>query len=367
VAISAAVTIGATPSTITVTDELDCKKVGTLSVKKVVNPDPLNIGSTLSFPMTVVCTPPPPGLPTSYPLNLNGNSSNASIIATVGSNCVVTEGNMPPLPPGCHWQLPGYSPTSVPIASGLNYETVTNGYRCEILTAGSLIVTKQVIYNGPIVLPSQIYPVTVTCGSTITNLNLVPGAPQTVSNIPLNTSCSIVEGPPPNVCPPHTTPMWTTVYVPPSPITITGTGIAELVKNTLTCGPVQPNVCPPGTVPKGTECVPTIVCHPPLMSNAAGTDCVCGRGLVLRGGKCVEPIVCQPPATLNSAGTGCICPRGMIKKGNTCVEPEHNPQIEIPRGGLPGLGGFGGGGGPRGGGQGGAPGGEGQGGGPSRH
>jgi hypothetical protein len=367
VAISAAVTIGATPSTITVTYELDCKKVGALSVTKVVNPDPLNIGSTQSFPMTVVCTPPPPGFPTSYPLNLNGNTSNASINATVGSNCVVTEGNLPPLPPGCHWQLPSYSPTSVPIASGLNHETVTNGYRCEILT-GSLIVTKQVIYNGPIVLPSQIYPVTVTCGTTVTNLNLAPGAPQTVSNIPPNTSCSVVEGAvptPPNVCPPRSMPMWTTVYVPSSPIPITGTGITELVKNTLSCSPVQPNVCPPGTVLKGTECMPTIVCRPPRMSNAAGTDCVCGRGLVLRRGNCVEPIVCQPPATLNSAGTACVCQRGTIRKGNTCVEPQHNPRIEIPRGGLPGFGGFGGGGGIRGG-QGGNPGG-GQGSGIGRH
>ena len=47
---------------------------------------------------------------------------------------------------------------------------------------------------------------TVTCGSTVANLNLVPGVPQTVSNIPLNTSCSVVEGtvPTPGECLPAT-------------------------------------------------------------------------------------------------------------------------------------------------------------------
>ena len=234
---------------------------GSLSVTKVVAPDPDHIGGTLIFPMTVTCTNPT----YSYPLNVQGNTSTAPTNLPIGSHCTVTEGTLPSLPPGCHWLAPVYSPASVTIAGGLNQETVTNGYRCEIMT-GSLIVTKEVVYVGPIVLPSQIYPVTVTCGSTVTNLNLVPGVPQTVSNIPLNTSCSVVEGTVPtpgNVCPPRTTPSWTTVYVPPSPITITGTGLTELVTNTLTCSPVQAKVCPP---PQVANVDGICVCPPPIVT-----------------------------------------------------------------------------------------------------
>src|SRR5208282_1377184 len=154
---------------------------------------------------------------------VHGNTSTVPFPVPVGEICTVTEGTRPSLPLGCTWLAPVYSPASVTIASGLNQETVTNGYRCEIMT-GSLVVTKQVVNEGPIALPSQIYPATVTCGGDVTNLNLSPGAPQTVSNIPPNTSCLVVEGvapTPANVCPPRTTPAWTTAYLPASPINIT--------------------------------------------------------------------------------------------------------------------------------------------------
>jgi hypothetical protein len=360
------------------------------------------------FPMTLTCTPP---LQTwSFSLAANGTYTVNNI--PFGGTCTVAEGPMPAFPPGLcprgtvpAWLPPPFTtPPSVVIVSGTTATIkVHNSVTCEPLKPlGSLIVTKQVIYDGPIVLPSQIYPVTVTCGGTVTNLNLINGVPQTVNNIPIGTNCTVVEGTvptPANVCPPRTTPMWTTVYVPPSPITITGMGATELVKNTLTCSPIQPSTCPPPQVPNvdgicvcpspmvsgpvagtcicppgdtqvGGKCVPTLDCRKPLIPNAAGTECVCGRGLVLRGGKCVEPIVCKPPATLNSAGTACLCPKGMVKDGNACVEPERNPRINTPRG-MPGFGGFGGGtrggqGGNPGGGQGG-PTGEGQGGGTGRH
>jgi hypothetical protein len=121
-----------TTATIIVHNSVQCvpKRDGTLSVTKVVNPDPLNIGTTKAFPMTVTCTPSPP----SYTVTVNGNTSTLPIAVPVGSHCTVSEGTMPSLPPGCHWLAPAYSPASVIIASGLNQETVTNGYRCEIMT-----------------------------------------------------------------------------------------------------------------------------------------------------------------------------------------------------------------------------------------
>ncbi len=423
---SASVGVNGLATPVTVQNTLVCKLISKVRVAKVVvnnTPNPADV-SGLSYPMNVSCvtgTMPP----TTMPVSLAGGSSLVLPNIPSGSVCTVSE-TLPPAPTtGCPagsvptWVTPPtYAPPSVTTGSGLPVLTVTNTLTCTPGggQVGSLIVTKEVVYAGSIVLPSHIYPVTVTCGSTITHLNLVNGVPQTVSNIPLNTSCSVVEVallPPPNICPPHTTPLWTTAYAPPSPIHITGMGIAELVKNTLTCSPMQPNVCPPpqvanvdgicvcplpmvqgavagtcmcprgtelvngncvtpakicapplvlnidgvcgcppGTVLRGKECVRPIDCRAPLIPNAAGTECDCGRGLVLRGGKCVAPIVCKAPATLNSAGTGCMCPKGMVGKGTTCVEPEHN----IP-GGIPGLGGRGGeGAGPRGGGEGSSPG-----------
>jgi hypothetical protein len=315
---------------------------GSLSVTKVVAPDPRGIGNTLSFPMTVACTNPT----ASYALNVLGNTSTLPINVPVGSQCSVTE-TLPSLPLGCTWLAPVYSPASVTIAAGLNHLTVTNAYQCRE-HGGSLIVKKEVIYVGPITLPSQIYPVTVNCGGTITNLNLLDGVPQTVSNIPLNTSCTVVEGPvptPPNACPPSTTPVWTTAYVPPSPLTITGSGITELVRNTLICRPIQVSACPPpmvpgavagqcfcppGTVLKGKECVRQIACRPPMIPGAVAGVCLCPEGTVKRGSRCVEPIVCRAPAKLNRRGV-CECPADMVAKGKGCVARERR-QPSLPDG-----------------------------------
>jgi hypothetical protein len=103
---------------------------------------------------------------------------------------------------------------------------------------GSISVQKEAVYRGPIVLPSQTYPVTVTCGSNSTTLNLVSGVPQTVSNIPLNTNCSVVEGTvptPANICPANTTAQWLTTVTPASPVTITGSAVLVTVQNELIC------------------------------------------------------------------------------------------------------------------------------------
>jgi len=393
----------------------DCpKQVGEVVVEKKVKNDTRASAAVINgliFPIGLSCTAPS-NLNVSFGLNNGGTHTENNVPYT--SVCSVTEAvsTLPAVPKdACGegstavWLPPVITVTpSATIGAPVTTFTVVNELQC--VKVGSLIVTKQVIYDGPVALPSQIYPVTVNCGGAITQLSLVNGVPQTVNNIPLGTSCSVVEGTvptPPNVCPPPSTPVWSTTYVPPSPITITGMGIAELVKNTLTCrraqttcpppqvanvdgicvcpppmvpGPVPgtcicprgtelvggkcvtppkcppplvPNAdgicgCPPGTGLRGKECVRPIDCRAPLIPNAAGTECVCKSGLVLRQGKCVEPVVCKPPATLNSAGTDCICPRGMVSKGNTCVEPDRNPRIDIPRG-LPGMGGPGGQGG----------------------
>jgi len=205
---------------------------------------------------------------------------------------------------------------------------------------GSLVVVKKVVYDGPVTLPPEIFPVTVTCGSTVTNLNLVPGVPQTINNIPVGTSCSVVEGTvaPPNVCRPPTTPAWTTSYAPPSPVTITAaTTTTVTVTNTLVCRAVQS--CQP---PQMLNAAGICVCPPPLVMNPATGQCGCPEGTVLRGRECVRPIVCKPPQVLNPAGTACVCPpplvmnpatgqcgcpEGTVLQGKECVR-----QVKCPRG-----------------------------------
>lgn len=339
----------------------DCpKKVGEVIVEKKVKNDTrasASVINSLVFPIGLSCTAPS-NLNVSFGLNNGGVHTENNVPYT--SVCTATESTstLPPVPQDvcgegstAVWLTPVITVTpSATIGAPVTTFTVLNELTC--VKTGSLIVIKKVRYDGPITLPSQVYPVIVTCGSTVTNLNLVDGVPQTVSNIPLNTSCSVVEGTfptSPNICPPPSTPVWSTTYAPPSPVIITGATMTDTVTNALACRPGNacplPQVvnadgicgCPTGTVLRGKECVKPIVCRAPLIANTAGTECVCRAGLVLRGGKCVEPIVCKNPATLNSAGTACNCPRGMVKKGNTCVELEHNPRINFPLG-LPGLG-----------------------------
>jgi hypothetical protein len=154
---------------------------------------------------------------------------------------------------------------------------------CTAVPTGSLIVKKQAAYPFGVAV-NQNFPVTVTCGSTVTHLNLVDGGSQTVSNIPLNTSCSVVEGTiqtPPNFCPGNTTPVWTTVYVPPSPITITGTGITETVGNTLRCVAVQPSPCvlDPGMVAAGNTFARRVTLAQTFTPTQSGTLATITHGL----------------------------------------------------------------------------------------
>jgi hypothetical protein len=243
------------PTTITVQNTLLCedKPTGTLAVTKVVSPDSRGIGSTTQFPMTVTCTNPAG----SYSLTVHGNTSIVPINVPVGSNCSIAE-TLPALPPGCTWQAPVYSPTTVTIGSGLSIVTVTNSYTCKIL---------QIECRPP----------------------LIPNA--------AGTDC----------------------------------------------------ICPPGTVLDGKECVRRIDCRPPLIPNAAGTDCICPPGTVLDGKECVPRNVRDRKPIPNAADTARSCPPGTVRKGRECVPRERQlPSITLPgvkphgdqRGDSPGSGGL---------------------------
>ncbi len=293
----ASVVINGTTVTVIVHNSVTCeKRDGTLSVTKIVDPDPLHIGSTLPFPMTVTCTNPA----ASYPLNVHGNTSTVPFNVPFGSHCTVTE-TQPALPAGCVWLPPVFAPPGgVTIASGLNQETVTNGYRCrEACPPPQAMNVDGICICPPPMVPG---PVAGTCicpqGTTLVDGKCVPVD-----------SCQ------------------------PPLVMIPGAG----------CG------CPPGTVLRGKECVRPIVCHAPLIPNAAGTECVCRDGLILRNGKCVEE---EKPRREQT------CQRGYVWNGDMCVRRKTEPKVERSRErpgfqkprGMPGPGRRGGLGGGRGGG-----------------
>jgi hypothetical protein len=217
---------------------------------------------------------------------------------------------------------------------------------------GELILTKKVVFEGPILLPSQPYPVTVTCGST-TTLNLLPDVPQSINNIPYGTTCSYSEPPPPvpaGVCPLRFHGEWTTVFSPPSPVSINAPSTSVTVTNTLVCKLGENSVrrvCPAGTVLRGKECVKQIACRPPMVPGAEG-KCVCRSGTVLRHGKCETVTACRAPAVSNGRG-GCDCPDGTVKRGKACVKNDRrrpaldNDDVRRGIGIIRGIGGGGGG------------------------
>jgi hypothetical protein len=327
-------------------------EVGQVIVEKKVKNDTRASNATinaLNFPIGLTCGPPST-LNTSF--NLNNGGSHTENNVPYGSLCTVTESTstLPPVPKDvcprgttAIWLPPVIVLPSATVNAPVTAFTVVNELQCKKLgEVGSLVVKKEVRYDGPITLPSQTYPVTVTCGSTVTNLNLVPGVPQTVSNIPLNTSCSVVEGTvttPPNVCPPGTKPVWSTAYVPPSPLIINGT-VTETVTNTLTCikgevclppmvmGPGGQCICPPGTVQSGKECIKVHTCPPPFVIGPAD-QCICPPGTIQSGKECIKVHTCPAPFVIGPADQ-CICPPGTIQSGKECIKVHSCPPPMIP-------------------------------------
>ena len=220
-------------TTVIATNTFNCveEREGTLSVKKVVSPDPRGIGSSLPFPMTVTCPGPPPP-PVNYTLTVNGNTTSLPHNVAIGHHCTVAEGAMPALPPGCTWLAPNYSPATVIIGPGTNLETVTNGYRCGP------------ICQSPMVLNADGICVCLT------------------GTGPAGGPCVPVSPPPPPVCTPPQVANADGICMCPAP---------------MQPGPIPGScICPKDTEDVGGKCVtPVIRCPSPLKMNDDG--------------KCVKP------------------------------------------------------------------------------
>lgn len=105
---------------------------------------------------------------------------------------------------------------------------------------GELIVIKKVVYDGPLVMPSLTYPVTVTCGTWTKTFNLVDNVPQSEGNVP-QVTCAVTEAlptVPAGTCDTNRTPTWQTPVVAQ---TTAGLSTTITVTNTLYCLPTGNN------------------------------------------------------------------------------------------------------------------------------
>ena len=208
---------------------------------------------------------------------------------------------------------------SIPASVGID-SNPSNDQSCVDIKdgrAGELIFTKRVIYQGPILLPSQSYPVTVTCGGTTTTLNLLPNVPQSIGNAAYGSTCSYVEPTPPvpaNVCPANLTGVWTTVFAPPSSITVNTPVTNILVTNTLTCRPKETLVDLSINKTGGT----TPVQQPFYVFDLTVTNV--GAAIATSGAIVVTDTV-PPNMTFNSiggSGWSCVPPTGAAGTLITC-------------------------------------------------
>ena len=106
---------------------------GTISLTKIVSPDPAGIGNTKSFKVTVTCTTT--NSTDFYTVIIHGNTS---LIPThpvrLRSHCQIIEALPLPFTYGrqnCVWLPPTFSPPLPVTVNGMNtHVTVTNSYKC---------------------------------------------------------------------------------------------------------------------------------------------------------------------------------------------------------------------------------------------
>lgn len=205
---------------------------GQLTVDDVI-PAGLNIFTQSSPNWT--CTPLPATGPATIhcTYNLAGSlGTGAQLTDSLVFSGVLTNHEKP---------LENCATVSIPASVGVDTNS-SNDKACvtiKDIKVGDLVVQKEAEYIGPILLPLQPYPIYFSCtdGSSGT-LNVTPGTPQTVNNLPYGTSCTLSEGTfttPPGLCPSTWTPVWTTNYVPSSTVPINSPSTTVSVKNKLTC------------------------------------------------------------------------------------------------------------------------------------
>ena len=200
---------GAT-TTVTVTNTLDCKADGIIFTvtKQVINNTTIPVPTSSVYAISTSCASGmSPAVATSMPLN-DGGSQTVSGLAS-GTVCTISE--IPPTPPSTgpiSCGAPGSTlvwtqviPPPVTITGPGMTALVQNILDCKPPGGGSLTVTKTVVNKtqGQISTAGLSYPITVSCASggspaSVTNFGLADNGSQSVTNIALNSSCTVTEG-----------------------------------------------------------------------------------------------------------------------------------------------------------------------------
>lgn len=162
-----------------------------LTITKQVTGEGYTGGTAENFTVTVDC-----GTHHGSQQVTLADGASKTIQVPAGVACSITEetptGN---LDAAHKWGTPSYTgltngAVTVP-ADGSATVTVTNS---TVPIYGSISVTKAVTGETAGLVAGSTFPVTVTCGTTTTNLDLVVGTAQTVNQIPVGSSCTITEG-----------------------------------------------------------------------------------------------------------------------------------------------------------------------------
>lgn len=229
---------------------------GLIVTKQVINNTSFPIPTSSVYAIGASCVSGmSPAVVTAMPLT-NGGSQTVSPLA-LGTVCTISE--TPPVPPSTgavSCGEPGSTlawttvlPAPVTITGPGMTALVQNILNCNPPGgggSGTLNVTKTVINKtqGTLSTAGLSYPISVSCASggspaVVTNFGLAENGSQTVSNIALNSSCTVTETSTPaptGVCgTAGAMPAWSTLTIPASPVSVNGTNVSVTVQNTLEC------------------------------------------------------------------------------------------------------------------------------------
>ena len=190
------------------------------------------------------CPPFGSGVPANTPLNcvIAGSSFPASGTSVVDFGVYLPRGIVAGEAENCVSASAFQTPTT-PLAPPVASEQVCVPLPGEPpVSKGRLLVEKVATYNGQN-LPQAAYPMTVTCGSTVTPISVTAGAgPEIVGGIEPGTSCTIVEPTPSSagLCGKGQTGTWATTFSPAVPVIVPIGDTTVTVTNELRCEPVNP-------------------------------------------------------------------------------------------------------------------------------
>jgi Domain of unknown function (DUF5979) len=235
--------------TVTVTNTLDCERIGNpidsdMYIKKiVVNNAPGSVAGMV-FDILSQCTN------TTQPTGFAHFTDGQTIVFhhyEAGMSCNLSE--TIPATTACGKDTPVWTTTYAPsqtVALSPNGETitVTNTLNCEPIGENGLStfsVSKEASYDGQPILGTP-FQMNVTCDNgNAQSLNVLSGQSQTISNLPIGTSCNVVEGKigTTNLCPKGTVEKWATTYTPTNGTNTTAANSSVVVRvnNELTCEP----------------------------------------------------------------------------------------------------------------------------------